>query len=126
MIHYSYNRQIVPPAPFVHVSLQCAESGKELTDLPAQLDSAADRTAIPGRMVDDLGLVPLDELPIGGFGGQVLLVQSFIVQLSIRQFQPLSLEVLAHPEEPFILLGRDVLNLYPILLDGPRLALQIG
>jgi hypothetical protein len=43
----------------------------------------------------------------------------------IRSFPPMTVEVLAHPAEPFILLGRDVLNHYRILLDGPKLALEI-
>jgi hypothetical protein len=126
MNHYSYNQQVVPPAPFVHVTVRCSETGKESSDLPAQLDTAADRTAIPGELADELGLVPLDELPVGGFGGQVLLVPTFLIQLSIRHLAPLSLEVLAHPEEPYVLLGRDVLNQYRILLDGPGLALDLG
>jgi len=71
MTRYRYNQQLVPPAPFVHVTLRCGDTGKELVDLPAQLDCAADRTVIPGKLVDQLGLVPLDELPVSGFGGQV-------------------------------------------------------
>jgi hypothetical protein len=27
MIRYRYNRQLEPPAPFVHVSLRCPETG---------------------------------------------------------------------------------------------------
>ena len=126
MIRYAYNRQIEPPAPFVHVSLRCPESGKAADNLPAQIDTAADISVIPENLVGHLGLVPLDELPIAGFGGQVLLVPTYRVELSIQTLTPRSLEVLAHPEEPFILLGRDVLNQYHLLLDGPRLALEIS
>lgn len=50
MIHYAYNHQVQPPAPFVHVTLRCVE----------------------------------------------------------------------------LLLGRDVLNRYRVLLDGPQLTLEIG
>jgi hypothetical protein len=126
MIHYSYNRQIQPPAPFVHVTVRCAETQKQITDLPAQLDTAADRSAIPGSVAGELALVPLDELPVSGFGGQVLRVPTFLVEMSIRRLPAVTLEVLAHPEEPYILLGRDILNHFRILLDGPRLTLEIG
>jgi len=125
MIQYAYNSQIQPPAPFVHVSLRCAESGKEVQDLPAQLDTAADRTVVPAGVVDALALVPLDELPVGGFGGQVFLLPTFKVDLSIRGLSSQPVEVIGHPEESFILLGRDVLNAHRIVLDGPRLALEI-
>src|SRR5438445_13801390 len=56
MIHYSYNRQIQPPAPFVNVSVRCAETQKQSSHLPAQLDTAADRSAIPGSVAGELGL----------------------------------------------------------------------
>jgi hypothetical protein len=125
MIRYRYNEQMSPPAPFVHVTLRCRETGKESADLPAQIDPAADRTAIPGMLVGQLGLVPLDELPVGGFGGQVLLLPTYRVELSLRSMQPVVIEVIAHPQEPVVLLGRDLLNRYRIVLDGPRLALEI-
>jgi hypothetical protein len=94
--------------------------------LPAQIDTAADRTVIPGGLVARLGLVPLDELPVAGFGGQVLLVPTYLVELAIRTLLPQSIEVLAHAEEPFVLLGRDVLNRHRLLLDGPGQTLEIG
>ena len=34
--------------------------------------------------------------------------------------------LIAHAEEPFILLGRDVLNQHRLVLDGPGLAFEIG
>jgi hypothetical protein len=125
MIRYAYNQQVSPPAPFVHVTLRCAEMAIELTDIPAQLDCAADRTAIPAHLVTELSLVPLDEIRVSGFGGQEFLVPSYRLELGVRG-QPVAIvEVLAHAAEPFVLLGRDILNRHRIVLDGPRLALEI-
>lgn len=76
--------------------------------------------------IEGLGLVPLDELPIGAFGGQVLLLPTYRVQIGMHQFPPVMLEVIAHSEEPLILLGRDFLNHFRLLLDGPLLFLEIG
>jgi hypothetical protein len=84
MIRYAYNRQVEPPAPFVHVSLRCADTGQAVSNLPAQIDTAADRTVIPGYLVERLGLVPLDELPVAGFGAQVFLIPTYYVELTIR------------------------------------------
>jgi predicted aspartyl protease len=125
MIRYSYNQQIFPPAPFVHVSLRCREKEKEINNLPAQLDTAADRTLIPGNLVEVLQLVPLDELPVAGVGGQVFLLPTYRVEISLRDSQPVLIEVIAHAEEPLILLGRDLLNQFRIVLDGPNLALEL-
>jgi hypothetical protein len=94
--------------------------------VPAQIDTAADRTVIPGGLVEQLELLPLDELPVAGFGGQVFLVRTYLVELTVRTLVPQSIEALAHPDEPFVLLGRDVLNCYRLVLDGPGLAVEIG
>jgi hypothetical protein len=45
--------------------------------------------------------------------------------LTIRTMFPQKVVLIAHDEEPFILLGRDVLNRHRLLLDGPGLALEI-
>jgi hypothetical protein len=119
MIRYAYNRQVEPPAPFIHVSLRCVETGKFIDNLPALIDTAADRTVIPGGLVGLLALVPLDELQVAGLGGQVFSVPTYKVELAIRTLLP-------HAEEPFILLGRDVLNHHRLLLDGPGLSFEIG
>jgi hypothetical protein len=126
MIPYAYNRQVEPPAPFVHIALRRPGGASSLDDLPAQVDSAADRTVIPGGLVARLGPVPLDEVPVAGFGGQVLLVPTYFVEVTIRGQPPQPVEVLAHEGEPHVLLGRDVLNHHRLLLDGPGLALEIG
>ena len=36
------------------------------------------------------------------------------------------IEVVAHPDESWVLLGRDVLNGLRLVLDGPQLALEIS
>jgi hypothetical protein len=36
------------------------------------------------------------------------------------------IKVIASHDEQFALLGRDVLNLFKILLDGPNLALELN
>jgi hypothetical protein len=62
MIRYTYNRQVELPAPFIHVSLRCVETGKSIDNLPALIDTAAERTVIPEGLVRLLALVPLEEL----------------------------------------------------------------
>jgi hypothetical protein len=124
-MRYNYNRQVEPPAPFVHVSLKCLETGKSIDNLPALIDIGADRTVIPGGLVDLLGLVPLEELRVAGLGGQVFSVPTYKVELTIRTLLPQKVLLIAHDAEPFILLGRDVLNRHRLLLDGPGLTLEI-
>src|SRR5712692_8405322 len=122
MIRYLYNRQVNPPAPFVHVTIRTANASKELSEYPAQIDPGADRTVIPWQVVEELGLDEIRRLPIGMVGGQILNMPTFLVQIEIRQLESLTLEVLGDKEERFTLLGRDILNHFRLLLDGPQLA----
>jgi len=125
MIRYSYNQQLTPPAPFVHVTVRPPERGIAVSDLPALLDTAADITVIPARIAEELQLIPLDEVPIGGFDGRVSWVSTFLVQLALRQSTSKFIRVVASRDEPYVLLGRDVLNDYRAILDGPLLRLEI-
>jgi hypothetical protein len=109
----------------VHVTLRSPDGARDYGELPALVDTAADRSVIPERAVGPLGLVRVDEIHIMGMGGNVAPYPSFIVQLQLRQQAPVLVEVVASPEEPLVLLGRDFLNRYRIDLNGPGLALEI-
>jgi hypothetical protein len=50
---------------------------------------------------------------------------SYAAQLSIHNLPAHNLEVIGHPMQVHVLLGRDVLNAYRIILDGPQLVLEI-
>ncbi len=96
-----------------------------MSDIPAQLDTAADRTLVPLPILETLGLKPIDDILIGGVGGNEETMPVFAVSLAMFTLPTRTLAVVAHPDEPWILLGRDVLNSYRLLLDGPKLALEI-
>jgi len=126
MIRYKYNQQVSPPAPFVHVTIRRPVDETFVRDIPAQIDTAADMTVIPWRIVDELQLLQHDEIETLGFDGHVASVTSFLVQLQVHELEPLAVEVLASRDEPYVLLGRDVLNACRVVLDGPGLILEIG
>jgi hypothetical protein len=123
---YRYNQQVSPPTPFVHVSLRRPIGDEAISDLPAQLDTAADLTVVPLGVVERLGLVPFDAVPVLGFGGILSNAPTFLVRLSLSGQDPVALEVLGSAAEPHVLLGRDVLNRHRFVLDGPRLVLEMG
>jgi hypothetical protein len=125
MTRYTYSQLGHHPAPFVQVSLSGPNGGTELADLPAQLDSGADRTVIPWKVVEGLGLIQLDEITVGALNMTLAVLPTFLVRLTIRQQTPILVEVAGGKNEPWVLLGRDVLNRYRVVLDGPRLALEI-
>jgi hypothetical protein len=125
MVRYAYNQQVTPPAPFVHVSVRPPIGETAGVVVPAQIDTAADLSVIPGRVVEELRLVPLDSVSALGFGGHLVTLPTFLVELQIRDLGPVTVKALASHDEPYVLLGRDVLNRFTILLDGPNLALEL-
>lgn len=118
-IRYGYLRSLQPPAPFINVVLQHPTSGSEMRDLAAQVDYGADRTVLPEKVSQTLGLPQVGRIQIGALGGAVYVLPSFAVLLGIHDFPLRRLEIVASADEEWILLGRDVLNSHRIVLDGP-------
>ena len=125
MIRFRYNRDIVPPAPFVFLTITDPTTSATRTQVPAQVDTAADRTVIPESLVHDLDLLPTGTLDMGGLGGVVQSLRAYTVLLGIHDLPPSPVKVVASEGEPWVLLGRDMLNQHRILLDGPGLALEL-
>jgi predicted aspartyl protease len=115
-----------PPAPFVLVILARPDGAARTADLPARLDTGADRTVVPARLASDLGLDESERLTFAGFGGQQVELPIYEVRLTVRDLPPVDVRVAASESEPHVLLGRDVLNRYKIVLDCPNLRLEIG
>jgi hypothetical protein len=125
MIRFNYLSQFQPPAPFVYVTLRNPVTGTELQDVPAQVDSAADRTLLPEGAVQALALSQIGTITIGGVGGQTQPMPSYLVEVAVRSLSAHVLEVVASPGENWVLLGRDLLNAHRSVLDGPKLLLDI-
>jgi len=125
VVRYRYNQQYTPPAPFVHVTVRCAQTGLEVQEQPAQIDTAADRTVIPLPLVEKLAAIPVRQLPVAGLAGSIFHLSTYLLQLTIRQLPTITLEVLATHDEAHILLGRDALNQFRMRLDGPGLLLDL-
>jgi hypothetical protein len=126
MIRYQYNRQFSPPAPFLLITLRSPKLPKEVVDFPAQIDVAADKTVLPSTVVERLELVQVREIPIAGYGGSITMSPTFIAQVAIHDFAPLVIEALSSRGEPYVLLGRDVLNNFRLVLDGPQPRFEIA
>jgi hypothetical protein len=97
-----------------------------LHDLPAQLDTAADRTVLPANLVRALGLLQLGSILTAGLGNLARLRPSYLVEVRIHNLTAHTIEAVSDPNEAWILLGRDVLNNHRIVFDGPQLTLEIG
>lgn len=124
-IKTTYLSAVSPPGPFVSVGVAKRDGSAVVPNCGAQVDTAADWTVLPQPLADRLGLTPTREVELTGFGGIPSRCPVFEVWVMFPTFQPVLIEVTAKANEPWILLGRDVLNRYQILLDGPALQVTI-
>ena len=100
MIRYICYAPKVPPAPFVRVSLRNPHTGREIRDLPAQLDTGADCSLVPLKLIEALGVEFSGSLEITGVGGKAEEMMLYSVLLGIHNLPLTPIEVLSHPDEP--------------------------
>jgi hypothetical protein len=117
-----YDReQFDPPAPVAKVIVRTLDRARAVLDVAMLIDSGSDMTLIPRVCADQLGLPSriVEGIRLQGVWGSdqpAEVVEAEIVFLG-RNF---------HGHFPLIdgqsgILGRNILNKLPLLLDGPRL-----
>ncbi|MGH9802656.1 MAG: hypothetical protein ACRD82_20000 [Blastocatellia bacterium] len=111
-----------PPAPLALVTLRNTETGASCSDIPMLIDSGGDVTLLPQSIAELIGLptLPNKGYELAAFDGSltvapVVRAEMIFLGKSFRgQFLLL--------EQEFGILGRNIINLVPILLDGPNLS----
>jgi hypothetical protein len=113
--------QFDPPAPLAKVILRNPRNGAVQSDIPMLLDTGADVTLIPQTTVKllEAAVVPGRQYELISFDGSTNLAPVVRLELVFcgRTFRGQFLLV----DQPWGILGRNVLNAIPILLDGPHL-----
>lgn len=110
-----------PPAPMAFIELRNPATGETLPAVPMLIDTGADATLLPQAALDWLRIAPMEETAyeLAGFGGERRVLASVRVEVTFcrkifrGQFLPLDRE--------WGILGRNVLNSVPLLLNGPPL-----
>ena len=114
--------QFDPPAPLALVTLRNPENDTVVTDVPMLIDSGSDLTLIPERSVPGLNIESdqKNTYELEGFDGRKSMAQSLQLELNFLHRTFKGLFVIIDSESG--ILGRNILNHFVILLDGPRLA----
>jgi len=123
---YNYSHYLSPPGLLVYIQVSSLESdGVGIETVPALIDTGADQTVLPSDLVDKLGLVAGDQVLIAGVSGAAEMAPTYFVDIALEHMQPMSMIVAAFGSKEYCYLGRDFLNRYRIVLDGPKLKFTI-
>ncbi len=108
-----------PPAPVARVTLRDPKTGTSSGDFPALLDSGADVTLLPQTATSEVGVVPEPgaSYELAGFDGKISVAQSAEIDLLFLG-KVIRGRYLLY-DRNYGILGRDVLNLVSLLMDGP-------
>ena len=118
---FAYDEDVDPPAPVIPVRIS-RPIGEDAVLLPMLVDTGADCTLVPARVVRRLGLPQVDAITVIGVGGarRRSTMHAATLALGERRFVA---RVVAFPDEA--VLGRDVLNQTVVTLDGPSLKVAV-
>lgn len=110
-----------PPAPLAFVTLRNSKTDDVWFDVPMLIDSGADITLVPQSVVErlNISLDSEDTHELMGFDGNISTasVAHLILSFCKRTFRGHYLLI----DQDVGILGRNVLNRIPLLLDGPNL-----
>lgn len=112
-----YNKRFIPPAPVINVVCVNPHLDRAQSEVSALLDTGADITALPRSLIIDLGLEVKRAIEVAGLENERVEVAIYEMNVEIAENRMERLEVIEW-EGDFVVLGRDVLNEFYIILDG--------
>lgn len=114
-----YDQSYDPPAPILTAILTSVVHRRPQVRLQALIDTGSDITAIPDTAVKRLRLYAVGRLQVEDINAQVTITDIYTVRLTITDQAVREMEVV-QTEQPFVILGRDWLEQYFLLLNGPE------
>jgi hypothetical protein len=122
---WTYNQEIDPPAPFIEIAIHHPENLEQVARLQAKIDTGADISAIPAPLVSQLRLSVASKIMIEGYNGVAATMPSYNVLVEVAGIRFKNCEVIDFPD-PYVLLGRDILNHFYVQLNGPELTFSLS
>ena len=120
----SYDLGFNPPAPITDVTIAHPVTAAKDAVLRAKLDTGADVTVIPERVVGQLGISPKGRVWTRGYDGTYAQRPVYYVRLALEGFDLAIVRCIASDRSD-VLLGRNVLNRFIIILDGKSQKFEI-
>lgn len=123
-MEYIYSRNFNPPAPIIELYISAPLSNASSLSI-ALIDSGADITVIPERIVSQLKLRRVDSMLASGFGKAMIEATVYSAILSIEGILKPTIYRILSWNEDYALIGRDLLNKLIAVLNGPSRELSL-
>lgn len=120
---WQYNQTEEPPAPFLDLLLRHPEQPSQSFPVSAKIDTGADISALPERLITQLNLPMTGKLLVQGYEGITQEVATYAVHIKIGSAR-FKVHETVTTHESHALLGRDILNYFYLRLNGPDLTLD--
>lgn len=126
MISFEYDRSYAPPMPVAQIRVKNLEDPDKIVVLEAIIDSGADTTFIPLRVLQELGIrQPVREAFLHGIGGFSYPVNVYMLKIEIGPHEFFGTRVVGD-EQNRTILGRNVINQLLVTLNGLAHTLEIS
>lgn len=120
-----YDSGYAPPAPCLGIRLAAPDEPFRSQEFKALVDTGADATIVPAQYVEPLG-VQIDNRKLlrSPWGGRQV-VDVYLLDIEIADQRLPLIEIVADEQGEEAILGRNVLNRLFMVLNGPKLMLEI-
>lgn len=116
---HPFSTDMDPPAMILSMKVGCIDGPLPLS-VDVMIDTGADMTVLPAQLVQDLGVKQRGHIDVwAAFDKEPEKRDTFLVKLQLGSGPVIEIEVLASDEDTG-LLGRDVLNDFILVADGPK------
>lgn len=117
-LSYEYNREYLPSAPFVPITIDGYDQDKPPITLSAFVDSGADGTLLPRDILTAVGAEYEDTVLLRGTTGVTQRLDRYTVRIRIGEETIYSVAAVAVAPGSEPIIGRDVLNHLILTLNG--------
>ena len=122
---FSYTYAYHPPAPIVEIRLGAPEGALRIGPLQAFVATGADMCLVPFQYIEPLELQIDDRKFLRSQWGERRPVDIYVLDIGIGDLRLATIEVIADDISDEIILGRNLLNQWTMILNGSKQFLEI-
>jgi predicted aspartyl protease len=126
VLSQEYDRRNFDPAmPILDIGLSQPEAGAPAIFAEAEIDTGAEGTLIPTRLLESIGAPSAGAAVLRGVTGDRRQVKFYMVTLYLGELRIYGVRAVGMTEGDTAILGRDVINQLDLALHGPAEVLEV-